>query len=140
MFRKLGVAALAAGLALPGSAAEVPPKLVAKLLKVIVTTAEGGNGAIECHDFEVKRELLALGVNVEDHGLVAWVTDPQSALKASVAHKLGVGSSLVLLDQGAALVIVNEGGRPTLYMSALLKDNAKVKPSDAVAKISKVMK
>lgn len=51
-----------------------------------------------------------------------------------------LGNSLALLQEGAALVIVPEGGRPALYVHAGHLAKAPIQLSDSILKIAKAVK
>ena len=134
-------AALLAGLlAGPAWSQEVPPPTEAKILKILAASLDGGSPSVSCRSFELKKECSALGVPLNDGGSLVWVTTPAEAKAANQQGRLVICGSMDLLAAGAALALVSEGGRPTIYVNPgnLAKSQAKL--SDSVMKMTKVAK
>ena len=140
MARFFKAALLAGLLAGPAWSQEVPPNIEAKILKVLAASLEGGTPSVYCRSFELKKDCILLGVPLNDGGSLVWVTNPADAKAAAQQGRLGICGSLDLLAAGAALAIVSEGGRPTIYVNPGNLARSQAKLSDSVMKIAKVAK
>jgi len=107
---------------------------------VLASSLEGGTPSVSCKVYELRKECALLGVPASDSGSIVWVTSPAEAKAALGQGRLAVCGSLDLLAAGAALAIVSEGGRPSIYISPANLAKSQAKLSDSVMKIAKVAK
>ncbi len=106
------VLALAAAFGLQAQTA--PLEVEAKFLKVLLTST--GQFGFACNDETLKAKLEEMGVSVGPGFKIAWATSEAEvkALKAQNRFILCANASWLRL--GACLAVVDEGGRPKLYM------------------------
>lgn len=125
----LGTLALA-GLSV--SAGELPPEITAKLLKIVVSSS---GGAIACRDAALKTALEAAGVTVDDGAKVVWVTNPAQAKMLKTQGKLVVGPSQSLLPAGGGIALVEDGGKPKIFLNMANVQASGVTLPDALLKV-----
>jgi hypothetical protein len=135
--RILGILLLLGGNAFAW-AGDLAAPTVAKFIRVIAS-ASGGSKVV-CSDREIAGELTAINVPMEGDGKLVWATTEKDVTKFAKQGKLVICGSQDLLNAGAALAIVAEGGRPTIYISAKNLAASGITLSDSVMKIGKVVK
>lgn len=123
----------ATGLSL--GAADLPPAIQAKFVKILAAAA-GSPGKVICKDSDVMGELEKLGVSQDAGSKVAWAKSGEVAgLKA--AGKFVICSKLDDLPKGGSIAIVEEGGKPQIYLHMGNIAASGVTLSDSVLKIGK---
>lgn len=123
----------AAGLNL--AAADLPPAIQAKFVKILAAAA-GSPGKVICKDSDVMGELEKLGVSQDASSKVAWAKSGEvPGLKA--AGKFVICSKLDDLPKGGSIAIVEEGGKPQIYLHMGNIAASGVSLSDSVLKIGK---
>ncbi len=117
------------------SAADLPPAIQAKFVKILAAAA-GFPGKVICKDAEVMGELEKIGVAQDASSKVAWAKSGEVAgLKA--AGKFVICAKLDDLPKGGAIAIVEEGGKPQIYLHMGNISASGVTLSDSVLKIGK---
>lgn len=128
-----GAWVLAAGL--NAWAGDIPPAVQAKFVKILAAAA-GSPGKVACKDAEVLAELEKIGVAQDAGAKVAWAKSGEvAALKA--AGKFVICSKLDDLPKGGSIAIVEEGGKPQIYLHMGNISASGVTLSDSVLKIGK---
>ena len=132
---RLLFSALILGASLPVRA-DIPPELMAKFLKVICTNS-GSAGRVSLQDAALGKALDSLGVSTDKAAKVAWATNEADVKSQAAAGKLVVCNRLALLPQGGSIAIVEEDGKPAIYLHTghIAQSGAKV--SGAILKIGK---
>ena len=112
MFRIPFVIAAASVLAFPG---ELPAKIQAKFIQILANSAGTGH-KVCCKDSAVMAELGSLGISNDAGAKVAWGanSDEVKALKAQ--GKMVICGRLDWLSVGGSIAIVEEGGKPQIYL------------------------
>lgn len=124
---------MAAGLSL--SAGDLPPAVQAKFVKIL-SAAAGSPGKVVCKDADVLGELEKIGVAQDASSKVAWATGGDiKTMKA--AGKFVICSKLDDLPKGGAIAIVEEGGKPQIYLHMGNIAASGVTLADSVLKIGK---
>lgn len=115
---------------------DLPPELMAKFLKVICTHS-GSSGRISIQDAALGKALDGLGVSSDKAAKVAWATTDADVKSLAAAGKLVVCNRLALLPEGGSIAIVEEGGKPAIYLHTgnIALSGAKV--SGSILKIGK---
>lgn len=98
-----------------------PPTMAARFLKALATGIEG-SPKVAIQDASVLAEFKALGIAQENGAKVAWASSSQELKTYLGQKKLVVASSLELLTEGAAIAVVVEDARLTVYFNI---ENAK---------------
>jgi hypothetical protein len=115
---------------------DVAPDLQAKFLKVIATHASSKGRVAVTHE-GIKAELEKLGVSVDASANVAFAGQ-ESELKAFVAaKKIVVCGRIEWLPQGASIAILEENGKPAIYMHTGNLEATGVKVSPAILRIGR---
>lgn len=131
------ILSLSALLLLAGSLqAQISPELRAKFIKVIATNASSA-GRVAIKDPVLVKALEALGVTADDTAKVAYATTEAEVKALAGPGRLVVCPELELLPKGASIAIVEEGGRPTVYLHAGNLNASGVKVSAAILSIGK---
>lgn len=111
-------------------AGELPLTLQAKFIKILVA----GSGIV-CHGADLTNELKALGIAVSPSAKFAFAAN-ESELKA-MKGKLIIVPSLDLLPKGGSIAIVEENGKPQIYLHMGNIAASGVVLSDSLLKIGK---
>jgi len=135
MFRPVPILILApvalAG-ATPVSAAELTP-----FLKVITSSA-GAPGRIACRDIDLAMQLKKDGLSPDAKSPVAWAASASQLASYLAEGKLVVAGDAAMLNQGAAIAIIKEQGKPVILVNAKNVAASGVTLSDALMKIARV--
>lgn len=119
----LAVGALQAG--------EVPAEIAAKFVKII------SSGKVACKDAGMTAALGGVGCTVDAGAKFAWAASESEVKSLKAAGKCVITSHLEWLAAGGTVAIVEEGGRPQMYIhSGNLAASGAALP-DAVLKVSK---
>ena len=113
-------------------AGDLPPEMLAKILKVICTTS--GQTKIACSDASVKTALEAVGLTVENGASIVWCTSPQEAKVQKQMGRLVVVGRRDLTPL-ACIVLDEDGGRPKIILNTSNIRNSRIQLSDALMKI-----
>jgi hypothetical protein len=138
MNRTLGTVvllALATG-ALP--AGELPPAIQAKFVKILASSA-GSPGKVACTSAALLPELSSQGMSADPGSKLAWAGTEAEVKALKGAGKLVVCGHTEWLNAGGAIAVVEEGGKPQIYLHMSNISASGVTLSDAVLKIGKKM-
>ena len=125
---------LLAGLPMLGG--DLPADVQAKFIKILASSA-GSAGKVVCKDSGVEAELGKVGVSQDGGAKVGWAASEREVKALKAAGKLVICGHLEWLPEGGAIAIVEEAGRPQIYLHMGHIANSGVSLSDAVLKIGK---
>jgi len=134
-FRTKAIAVLALAFA-SMSAGELPAEVQAKFIKILASSA-GSAGKVACKDGGLAAELGKVGVAADAGSKVAWASSEGEVKALKGAGKLVICGKLEWLPAGGAIAIVEEGGKPQIYLHMGNIAASGVTLSDAVLKIGK---
>ncbi len=99
----------------PAWAGDLPQALQAKLLSVIVKGSPPPHRAL-VKDFQLRLELQKLGVSHDEGAPLAWAASEGDVKAFKTAGKLVVCGRVEWLAAGGTVALVDEGGRPQIYL------------------------
>ncbi|MDP2876941.1 MAG: hypothetical protein Q8O00_12215 [Holophaga sp.] len=117
-------------------AGELPPEVLAKFVKLLSSSANSA-GKVACKDGGMAGELAKLGVNADGGSKVAWAASEAEVRSLKSAGKLVLCGKLEWLPAGGAIAIVEEGGKPQIYLHMGNISASGVALSDTILKIGK---
>lgn len=126
--------ALLSGLALLSG--DLPADVQAKFVKILASSANSA-GKVACKDAAVAAELGKLGVGADSASKVAWAGNEGEVAALKAAGKLVICGKLEWLPKGGSIAIIEEGGKPQIYLHMGNIAASGVTLSDAVLKIGK---
>jgi len=129
----IGIISLAAA-SLAGG--ELPAEVQAKFIKILAASA-GSPGKVACKDAAVTGELSKAGVSADPASKVAWAASEAEVKSLKAAGKLVICGKLDWLPAGGAIAIVEESGKPQIYLHMGNIAASGVTLSDTVLKIGK---
>ena len=132
--KHLAVAALLS--ALPLLAGDLTAEVQAKFVKIL-SAAAGSPGKVVCKDFAVMTQLVKVGVANDPSSKVAWANSTADVKAMKAAGKLVICGKLDDLQSGGAIAVVEEGGKPQIYLHMGNVTASGVTLSDSVLKIGK---
>ena len=116
--------------------AALPADVSAKFVKILAASA-GSAGQVACKDSAVAAELTKAGVTVNPDAKVAYAASAGEVKSYKAAGKMVICGDLNQLPLGGAIAIVEEGGKPAIYLHMGNISGSGVVLSDAVLKIGK---
>lgn len=130
--------ALAIGLAAATGllAGDLPANIQAKFIKILATNA-GSPGKVACKDAGVIEAMQAEGVSADAGSKVAWASNEAEVKAYKAAGKLVICGKLEWLPAGGSIAVVEEGGKPQIYLHMGNIAASGVNLSDAILKIGK---
>jgi len=121
---------------MPIMAGDVPLETKAKFIKILTGSA-GSAGKVYCVHSDMIKELEKLGVAHDTGSKVAWGQDAAEIKKLKAEKKLVICPQLDLLPLGGSIAIVEENGKPQIYLHMGNIANSGVTLADSVLKIGK---
>lgn len=121
---------------LPLAGGELPVEAQAKFIKILAISA-GSPSRIACNDPAVMAQLAKMGFTQDPAAKVAWAANENDVRSLKAPGRLIICGKLELLMAGGSAAIVDESGKPSIYLSMLNLSNTGVTLSDAVLKIAK---
>ena len=118
------------------SAGELPAEVQAKFIKILAASA-GSPGKVACRDATVAGELGKAGLSVDPSSKVGWASSESEVKALKAAGKLVLCGRLDWLPAGGAIAIVEEGGKPQIYLHMGNISASGASLSDTVLKIGK---
>ena len=118
------------------SAGDLPGEVQAKFIKILASSA-GSAGKVACANGALVGELTKVGVAADGGAKVAWASSEAEVKSLKGAGKLVICGKLEWLPAGGAIAIVEEGGKPQIYLHMGHIAASGVTLSDAVLKIGK---
>ena len=125
---------LVAGLPLLGG--DLPAEVQAKFIKILASSA-GSAGKVSCRDSGVEAELGKLGVSLDGGSKVAWASSEKEVKAFKAAGKMVICGHLEWLPEGGSIALVEEAGRPQIYLHMGHIASSGVNLTDSVLKIGK---
>jgi hypothetical protein len=132
--KTLFVVLLAAGPALFGG--DLPTAIQAKFVKVLCA-ASGSPGKVACANGDFAGALGATGVTADPGSRVAWAASEGEVGKLKAAGKMVIVPKLEWLSKGGSIAVVEEEGKPAIYMHMGNISASGVTLADSVLKIGK---
>ena len=120
-------------LAAPLTGADLPAGIQAKFIKII--SASGGANAVACKDSTMAGEIKTAGFAVDGASKVAYAGSEGDL--AAFKGKLIIVPKLEWLPKGGSIAIVEEGGKPAIYLHMGNIAASGVPLSDTILKIGK---
>ena len=117
-------------------AGELPKDIQAKFIKILAQSA-GSPGRVVCHDPDMQAALTKVGVNSDGAAKVAWASSLTEVRSMKTMGKLVICGKQEWLTQGAAIALVEEGGKPQVILHMGHIAASGVSLSEAVLKIGK---
>ncbi|OQA37510.1 MAG: hypothetical protein BWY56_00893 [Acidobacteria bacterium ADurb.Bin340] len=128
---------LVLGLTVAGlSAGDLPADIQAKFIKILATNA-GSAGKVACKDPGVAAALGGAGMTADPAAKVAWAGTEAEVKAYKAAGKMVICGRLEWLPAGGSIAVVEEGGKPQIYLHMGNLAASGVTLSDAVLKIGK---
>jgi hypothetical protein len=127
------VLALALGRILCAQAA--PLEVEAKFVKVLLTST--GQFGFACNDEALKARLEAMGISVGPGFKFAWGRSEEEVRALKAQNRFIVCPSVDWFRSGACLALVEEDGRPQLYLHLANTRASGVTVPDAIARIAR---
>jgi hypothetical protein len=117
-------------------AQQAPPLDVStKFIKVLLTSASQFGFA--CNDPALKKSLEDSGISVGPGFKFAWGMSEGEVRALKAQERFVICPNVEWLKSGAAIAIVQEEGKPSLYLHAANAKASGVAIPDAIAKIAK---
>lgn len=120
-------------LAAPVQAGELPAPLAAKLLSLVVKSANDG-ARVACKNPEMIAELQKLGIEINPSARIVWSDSLGEVKILSSQNKCVVGNNPAALGAGASLVMFEDGGKPKLMVNPRNLQKSGVALSDQILK------
>lgn len=115
---------------------ELPAEVQAKFIKILAASA-GSPGKVACKDATLSAELGKAGVSADPASKVAWAASEAEVKALKAAGKLVICGKLDWLPTGGSIAIVEENGKPQIYLHMGNIAASGVSLSDTVLKIGK---
>lgn len=113
-------------------AGDLPADVAAKLIKIIATAA---GGKVSCRDSTMKAALEGAGVTVDGDSKIVWATNPVEIKMLRTQNRLVVTGNKSFLANGASIAIVEDGGKPKIFLHQGNITASGVAISDAIYKV-----
>jgi len=94
-------------------AGDLTPKVQAKLIQILANSAASAN-RVACRDSEVTAALTEIGASIDATSRVSWAGSAEEV--KALKGKLIICGKLEWLALGGSIAIVEEGGRPQIYL------------------------
>ena len=134
MARALHVS-IAFALTLGLGAQELSPETQAKFLKILLSST--GQFGFACADAAFKAKLESSGLAVAPGFKMAWAATEAEVKSLKAAGKLVIVPRLAWLKLGGAIALVEEDGKPQIYLSASNVKASGMTLSDTIVKMAK---
>jgi len=118
------------------AAGDLAPDMQAKFVKLLASSA-GSAGKISCTSPALLAELGKLGVANDASASVAWASSEAEVKALKAAGKLVICGKLDWLPSGGSIAVVEEGGKPQIYLHMGNIAASKAVVSDTVLRIGK---
>jgi hypothetical protein len=129
------LASFACALTLGLNAQQLAPETQAKFLKILLSST--GQFGFACTDAGFKARLEAAGIAVSPGFKMAWAASEAEVKALKAAGKLVIVPELPWLKLGGSLAIVEEEGKPQIYISPANVKTSGMALSDTIVKMSK---
>jgi len=113
-------------------AGDLPPEIAAKLIKIIATAT---GGKVSCRDSAMKAALEGAGITVDGDSKIVWATNPVEIKMLRSQNRLIITGNKNYLSSGAGIAIVEDGGKPKIFLHQPNITASGVALSDAIYKV-----
>jgi hypothetical protein len=117
------------------NAQSAPLEVQAKFVKILLSSA--GQFGFACNDPNLKAKLESMGVSVGPGFKYAWGSSEAEVRALKAQDRFIICPTVEWLKSGGCIAIVEEGGKPTLYMHVANTKASGVTVSDAITKLAK---
>jgi hypothetical protein len=131
-FKTAVFALILGGCSVWAPAGELPAEVAAKLVKIIATSA---GGKVSCRDSSMKTALESAGVTVDSDSKIVWATNPVEIKMLRAQNRLVITGNKNFLANGASIAIVEDGGKPKIFLNQANIAASGVALSDAIYKV-----
>jgi len=128
-------AALALVFTLGMNAQTAPLETQAKFVKVLLSSS--GQFGFACNDEGLKKKLEEMGVSVGPGFKYAWGSSEPEVRALKAQGRFIICPNVEWLKSGGCIAIVEEAGKPQLYLHSANTKASGVTVSDAIMKIAK---
>ena len=132
---RLLLPALVLGASLPAYCV-IQPELMAKFIKVIASNS-GSSGKVDIKDADLAKALGGMEVAVDKSAKVAYATTEAEVKALAASGKLVICNRLALLPEGGSIAIVEEEGKPAIYLHTGHIQQSGAKVSASILKIGR---
>ncbi|HJV48564.1 MAG TPA: hypothetical protein VJ549_04735 [Geothrix sp.] len=129
LFPALSIALLSAQEPLPMEAA-------ARHLLTIAASA-GFQGRVSCRDLDMSVALKKQGISTDPRSPIAWAASRNQIEGFGADRKLILCGERALLQEGAAIALVSEGGRLVIYLNAANAAQASVPVPESILRLAR---
>ena len=116
-------------------AGDISPEIAAKLIKIIAVSA---GGKVSCRDATMKTALEGVGVTVDGDSKIVWATNPVEIKMLKMQNRLVITGNKSFLASGAAIALVEDGGKPKIYLNQSAIATSGIALSDAIYKVGQM--
>ncbi len=117
------------------NAQDLAPETQAKFLKILLSAT--GQFGFACGDPGFKAKLEASGLSVAPGFKMAWAETEAEVKTLKAAGKLVIVPKLAWLKLGGGIAIVEEQGKPQIYLSTANVKASGMTLSDTIVKMAK---
>jgi len=117
------------------SAQSAPLEVQAKFVKILLSSS--GQFGFACNEPGLKAKLESMGVSVGPGFKYAWGSSEAEVRALKAQDRFIICPAVEWLKAGGCIAIVEEGGKPTLYMHVANTKASGVTVSDAITKLAK---
>lgn len=118
------------------SAGELPSAIQAKFA-VLLSRLSGNNAKIACSDSKLAAEIKTAGGELDEGSKAAYALSVDEAKKYRAAGKLVICPKVEWLPEGGSIAVVEEGGKPQVYIHMGNVTASGATLSDSILKIGK---
>ena len=120
---------------LGAQAQTAPLDIQAKFVKILLSST--GQFGFACNDASLKAKLEAMGVSVGPGFKYAWGSSEAEVRALKAQDRFIICPTVEWLKSGGCIAIVEEGGKPALYIHVANTRASGVTVPDAISKIAK---
>jgi len=131
-FKTAVFALILGGFSVLAPAGDLPADVAAKLVKIIATAT---GGKVSCRDSAMKAALEGAGVTVDGDSKIVWATNPVEIKMLRTQNRLVITGNKNFLGSGASIAIVEDGGKPKIFLNQANISASGVAISDAIYKV-----
>ena len=117
-------------------AGDLPPDVMAKFIRIIAKQP-GLNGQIACADPDMAKAITAAGSTLEPASKLVFASSEAEVKSAKAAGKLVVCGKTEWLPAGAGIALVEEAGKPAIYLHLGNIGASGVTLTDVIMKLGK---
>jgi len=122
----------------PGFCSDLPTDFKIRFLKILLKSSNLPN-QVACSDNQLLEELKKAGIEISPGAGVAWAKTSVEVQKLKESGKMVVCPSLDLLNSGGSIAIVEEGGKPAVYLHRKNFKESGMILGDSIFKIAKLV-